>query len=111
MMKKQTIVATMTLGLAFTMPVWATQGDAEAGKEKAVTVCAACHSKDGNSTAPNFPKLAGQNEDYLKISLLRYRSKERINAIMNGQAAPLTDKEIADLAAYFASQKGLQVKY
>lgn len=111
MMKKHTIVATMTLGLAFTMPAWATQGDAEAGKQKAVSVCAACHGPDGNSTAPNFPKLAGQNEDYMKISLIRYRSKERINAIMNGQAATLTDKEITDLAAYFASQKGLQVKY
>jgi cytochrome c553 len=111
MMKKQIVITTMMLGLAITLSAEATQGYADAGKQKAVTVCAACHGADGNSVVPNFPKLAGQNEDYLKISLLRYRSKERTNAIMNGQAATLTDKEIADLAAYFASQKGLQVKY
>lgn len=99
------------LALVFSAPTWAVHGDADAGKQKASTVCAACHGPDGNSVAPNFPKLAGQNEDYLRISLMRYKTKERVNAIMNGQAAGLSDKEIADLAAYFASQKGLQVKY
>lgn len=100
------------LGLSMASSAWASsRGDAEAGKQKATAVCAACHGADGNSTAPNFPRLAGQNEDYLRIALIRYKTKERNNAIMNGQAAPLTDKEIADLAAYFASQKGLHVKY
>lgn len=101
----------VALGLSFALPSWAAHGDAEAGKQKATSVCAACHGPDGNSTAPNFPRLAGQHEDYLKIALHRYKTKERVNAIMNGQAASLTDKEIADLAAYFASQKGLQTKY
>lgn len=110
-MKKHTIFATMTLGLALSAPAWAIHGDVNAGKQKAATVCAACHGADGNSTAPSFPRLAGQYEDYLSITLKRYKTKERVNAIMNAQAANLSDQDIADLAAYFASQKGLHVKY
>ena len=87
------------------------RSDAEAGKKTVVKVCAACHGVDGNSTAPTFPRLAGQYEDYIKITLTRYKTKERVNPIMNAQAAALTDQEIADLAAYFSSQKGLHVKY
>ena len=108
-MKKHAIMAAAVLfGLANT--AWASSGDAAAAKEKATTVCAACHGPDGNSPAPNFPKLAGQNQDYMQIALKQYRSKQRTNAIMNGQAEKLTDKEIADLTAYYSQQKGLQVK-
>lgn len=112
MMIMQRIFLGIALILVVATPGWASsRGDAVAGKQKAATVCAACHGADGNSTAPNFPRLAGQNEDYLRMALTHYKTKERTNAIMNGQAEPLTDKEIADLAAYFASQKGLYVKY
>jgi len=107
MKKISTITALVLFGLS--SATWA-GGDAAAGKEKATTVCAACHGADGNSPAPNFPKLAGQNQDYLVAVLKHYRNKQRSNAIMNGQAEKLTDKEIADLAAYYAQQKGLQVK-
>jgi cytochrome c553 len=108
-MKTQAIIATMVFGLVLTMPAWAS-GDASAGKQKSM-VCAACHGADGNSTAPDFPRLAGQNDDYLVHTLHAYKSKARVNAIMNGQAAGLSDQDIADLAAYFSSQKGLVVKY
>ncbi len=108
-MKAKTIIATAILGLAMTAPAWA-GGDAAAGKAKSA-VCAACHGADGNSPTSAFPKLAGQNDDYLAHSLKAYRDKSRTNAIMNGQAANLSDQDIADLAAYFASQKGLQYKY
>lgn len=107
-MKTHAIIAAVALfGLANV--AWAGSGDAAAGKAKS-EVCAACHGPDGNSLAPNFPKLAGQNQDYLQFSLKEYRNKKRSNAIMNGQAEKLTDKEIADLAAYYSQQKGLQVK-
>jgi cytochrome c553 len=108
-MKKQAIIATAILGLAMTMPAMAAKGDANAGKGKS-TVCAACHGADGNSPTSAFPKLAGQNDDYLANALKAYKNKTRTNAIMNGQAAGLSDQDIADLSAFYASQKGLTYK-
>lgn len=84
-------------------------GNAAAGKEKSAA-CAACHGADGNSQAPDFPRLAGQPEDYLVVALTHYKNGKRKNAIMSGQAANLSKQDIADLAAYYASQKGLYVK-
>ncbi|WP_227814272.1 c-type cytochrome [Nitrogeniibacter aestuarii] len=84
-------------------------GDPAAGKEKSA-VCAACHGADGNSPTPMFPKLAGQHEDYLVRALTDYKLKNRKNEIMAGQVEPLSSQDIADLAAFFASQKGLVVK-
>ncbi len=82
--------------------------DPVAGGEKAKTVCAACHGPDGNGvpTFPDYPKLAGQHQDYLVRTLREYQSGGRKNAIMAPMAQPLTAKEIDDLAAFFASQKG-----
>lgn len=74
------------------------------GKEKAVA-CQSCHGADGNSTDPQFPRLAGQYEDYLVQALTDYRSGQRRNPIMSGFAAGLSDADIANLAAYFARQK------
>lgn len=81
-----------------------------AGKEKAKS-CAACHGPDGNSAAPDFPRIAGQHYDYLVKSLSDYKTGERKNAIMAPQAANLTKRDIEDLAAYFSRQQGLVVKY
>lgn len=80
----------------------AADGNIDAGKKKAVP-CEACHGKDGNGIAPNYPKLAGQYQDYLEQVLHEYKDGGRTNAIMNGMAAPLSDEDIKDLAAYFAS--------
>lgn len=79
-------------------------GDAEAGKNKAVT-CAACHGPDGNSPAPMFPKIAGQHASYLAKQLKEFKSGDRVDATMNGMAAPLSDQDMADLAAFYAGQK------
>ncbi|MCX7893631.1 MAG: cytochrome c [Burkholderiales bacterium] len=82
-------------------------GNPAAGEAKAKSVCAACHGPDGNSpTSPEFPKLAGQYYDYMVRALNEYKSGARKNAIMAGQVQPLTAKEIEDLAAYYAAQKG-----
>ena len=81
-----------------------------AGKEKSKS-CAACHGADGNSAAPDFPRLAGQHYDYLVKALSDYKSGERKNAIMAPQAANLSKRDIEDLAAYFSQQPGLVVKY
>ena len=84
--------------------------DPVAGKEKSKT-CAACHGPDGNSQAPDFPKLAGQHEDYLVKALNDYKSGARKNAIMAPQTANLTKRDIADLAAFYSRQQGLKLKY
>lgn len=78
--------------------------DLAAGQAKAKEVCQACHGLDGNSQNAEFPKLAGQYPDYLAKALRDYQSGKRKNPIMAGMAAPLTPKDIENLAAYYASQ-------
>ncbi|UZD65457.1 c-type cytochrome [Marinobacter sp. AN1] len=80
-------------------------GDAEAGKAKAA-VCAACHGQNGIAQIPGYPNLAGQNEAYLVSALKAYKDKQRSGGqapVMQGQAAGLSDEDIANLAAYYAS--------
>lgn len=89
----------------------ATAADAEAGKKMAAEVCAACHGADGKSANPQFPHLAGQYRDYLEHALKAYRSGQRKNAIMQGFAANLSDRDIANLALYYSQQAGLSTKY
>lgn len=101
----RTAAALLALAFAATA-VAGPKGNAAAGKEKAEKVCAACHGADGNKTLDNtYPRLAGQYADYLEKAMRDYRSGKRKNAIMGAQAQPLTDKEIADVAAYYAAQK------
>ena len=84
-------------------------GDIEAGKTKSAT-CQACHSKDGNASVdPQYPRLAGQYADYLARALHEYKKGERKNPIMAGFAGTLSDADIEDLAAYFASLPGSKV--
>jgi cytochrome c553 len=83
-------------------------GNPELGRTKAAP-CAACHGADGLGTAPEFPVLAGQYEDYLVHSLTQYRDGQRQNALMAPFVADLSDRDIRDLAAYFASLPGLRV--
>jgi cbb3-type cytochrome c oxidase subunit III len=80
-------------------------GDAAAGQAKAA-VCGACHGPDGNSMAPNFPKLAGQGERYLNKQMHDIKSGKRTVLEMTGLLTNVSDQDLADIAAYFASQKG-----
>ncbi len=77
-------------------------GDAQAGATKAA-VCGACHGMDGNSTDPQYPKLAGQHAAYTARHLALYKSGERENAIMAGFAAVLSEEDMLDLGAHYAS--------
>jgi cytochrome c553 len=77
--------------------------DIEAGKKKAQEVCAACHNMDGISTVTDYPKLAGQYPDYMAKALRDYKSGARKNPIMAGMAAGLSQKDIDDVSAYYAS--------
>lgn len=78
-------------------------GSAEAGQPKSI-VCAACHGVDGNSLNPEWPSVAGQNEAYFVRSLQAFKSGERKNPLMTPQATALTEQDMQDLAAYFASK-------
>jgi cytochrome c553 len=80
----------------------------DAGKAKAEAACAACHGPEGNKpVTPETPRLAGQQFDYLVQALAQYRKGTRDNAVMSAMAKPLTEKEIRDLAGYYARQQGL----
>jgi cytochrome c553 len=78
-------------------------GDAAAGKAKAAA-CAACHGANGEGIAPN-PALAGKSEDLLVAALKDYKSGKRDNAVMKGMTSALSDGDMANLAAYYASLK------
>ncbi len=98
-MNKLILVLAMTMGFSIN----ALAGDPAAGKALTVT-CAACHGEDGNSMVPNFPKLAGQNEAYLLKQMQDIRDKRRPVLTMIGQVDNLNDEQLADIAAYYASQ-------
>lgn len=83
-----------------------TGGRAAAGKEK-IAVCTACHGQAGIAPAPNWPNLAGQHQDYLVHAIKQYRSGARQDAVMAGLVVNLSDRDIADIAAYYAAQTGL----
>ncbi|RBW49412.1 c-type cytochrome [Marinobacter sp. F3R11] len=103
-LKHYAIVGLFALGAAVPA-VSSAAGDAAAGKTKAA-VCAACHNLNGVAQIPMYPNLAGQHEQYLVSSLKAYRDKQRnggMAAIMQGQAAALSDADIDDLAAYYSS--------
>jgi len=72
----------------------------------AAATCAACHGAAGISPSPEFPILAGQHADYLRVALEHYRSGTRSNPIMAAQAKNLSDAELRALAAWFAAQPG-----
>lgn len=79
-------------------------GDAAAGQTKSA-VCMACHGADGNSpTNPIWPKLAGQQSSYIQRQLQDFKAGARKNDLMSPMAAPLSDQDMVDLAAYFSSQ-------
>lgn len=90
------------LACAFACAAGAAQADTAAGRAKA-RMCIVCHGEYGISILPNAPNLAGQPDNYLAEQLKAYRSGMRSNEIMSLMAKPLSDAEITDLAAWFAS--------
>jgi cytochrome c553 len=84
-------------------------GDAEAGKAKVIT-CVACHGAEGNKPLPNHPKLAGQHAKYLfkqlkefKLGAMSGGKEGRPNPIMGGMSMALSEQDMKDISAYFAS--------
>ncbi|MFC5079257.1 Cytochrome c4 precursor [Vibrio thalassae] len=103
-MKKLALI----LSLVVSCSVWA-QGDIEAGKAKSQT-CVACHGTDGNSQLTMYPSIAGQHAKYiekqlkdLKLGMTSSGKQGRYDPVMSGMAMPLTEQDMADLAAYYSS--------
>ena len=96
--------------LAACAPALALGADVAAGQAKVQQVCQACHGLDGNSQAADYPKLGGQYPDYIAKALRDYKSGARKNPIMAGFAGTLTDKDIENVAAYYASQPPVLAK-
>ena len=93
------------LFLLLAAPSVQAEGSAAAGKTKAYT-CTGCHGIPGyNNVYPTYkvPKIGGQNYEYLVAALHAYRAGERNHATMELQAQSLSDQDIEDVSAYFAS--------
>lgn len=78
-------------------------GDVEAGRDKAIR-CRACHGADGRGTNPTYPNLNGQHAEYLAAQLRAFRDGSRQDPVMTNLARPLSDQDIADIAAFYAVQ-------
>lgn len=102
--KRRGLLAGLLLALVIPVGNGFAAGDAEQGQAKSAT-CAACHGADGNSINPEWPSLAGQHPKYLSDTLHDFKSGQRSNVLMSGQAAALDDQAIEDLAAFYTIQK------
>lgn len=100
--RRRAAAAALAVALAWPGTVAAQGGPAAAGRAKA-QACAACHGPLGIASAPDAPHLAGQPDTYLAAQLRAYRSGARQHPVMNVVARPLSDDDIAALAAWFAS--------
>ena len=109
-MKSIRLLALLTCGLA--IDVFAAENAAHTGAAPGKTVddmakpCAACHAADGDGTAAQYPRLAGQYHDYLAQALREYQSGARQNAIMAGFAKTLSEADIDALSRYYAAMPG-----
>ena len=91
----------LAAGICF-MAGMASAADIAAGRDRA-EACQACHGEQGVSENPAIPSLAGQLDKFLQWQLVFFRSGRRANEIMGPMAADLTDEDIRNLGAYFAS--------
>ncbi|PCI59520.1 MAG: cytochrome C [Gammaproteobacteria bacterium] len=99
-MKK--IVMALATTVLMASPAFA--GDAAAGKVRSA-MCAACHGAAGVSAIPMYPNLAGQKEAYIVKQLKAFKAGTRKDPVMSAMAAPLSDTDIANLAAHYSSLK------
>ena len=103
MMKRSVLAGLAAIAAGFALSAQA--ADPAAGQKIFEQTCVACHGPKGISTAPIWPNLAGQKEEYITTSLKAYRDGGRTEATMSPQAAGLSDTDIANLAAYISRLK------
>jgi cytochrome c553 len=99
------LIAVIAAGVMLTVPAQGSAaGDAASGRQKA-RKCQTCHGIDGIATLPTAPHIAGENAVYLSSQLEAFRSGTRVHEIMSLIAKDLSDEDIADLSAWYASIK------
>jgi cytochrome c553 len=110
-MKLSVILASLALAAAAPVAVaqGVVKGDPAKGQQTASQVCAACHGPDGNSPLPVNPSIAGQHPEYLFKQLMNFKPvggkpAERVNPVMAGMVAALSEEQMKDVAAYYAAQ-------
>jgi cytochrome c553 len=113
-MRRKTLVIALALGLAPLGAIWSQEvappvGDAVAGKAVAAT-CAACHGIDGISLQAGVPHLAGQHAFYIQGAMAAYKTGTRKDERMQQVVGALSDQDIANVAAYYASLKGFSAR-
>lgn len=102
---KKTVIAVLSAAFVGLLPTLVlAQGDAAAGQTKSA-LCATCHGADGNSQLAINPKLAGQNASYLVKQLQDFKSGARTGATMAAMVLSLSDQDMEDIAAWYASQE------
>lgn len=109
------LFASLLIAAALVAPVFSAQAnepaakaakpDVAKGEASYAAVCAACHGADGNSSLPANPKLAQQHPDYIVKQLSEFKSGKRANGIMSGMAAPLSEADMKNIAAYVGSKQ------
>ncbi len=102
-MPRLPLTAIALLATSLGMPTGGHAADLEAGKAKALTVCAACHGANGVSVSDAIPNLAGQRGAYLSTQLKAWKDGTRKNPLMNAIGAQLSDDDIQNVAAHFAA--------
>jgi cytochrome c553 len=110
MIRALALAATLAVLPTFAAAQGAAKPDPAKGKKIADQICIACHASDGNSPISANPKLAGQFPEYLHKQLANFKpapgkKAERDNAVMAGMVANLSDADMRDIAAFYASQK------
>ena len=95
----------LAAGVAGLVTFWPAIAAETTRGEELAAACAACHGDNGNSKTENIPSLAGHPAPYLTVQLILFREQQRRNAVMTPLAKDLSDKDIENLAAYFAAQK------
>ncbi len=103
-MKRQILATASALILAASANIAVAGGNAAAGKAKAAT-CNACHGATGISAIPTYPNLAGQKEAYLVKQMKAFKEGTRKDPTMNAMAKPLSDADMANIAAHYAGMK------
>lgn len=99
------VLASLTMASALAADAKApAKPDLARGQEISTQVCAACHTADGSRGSPANPILAGQHADYLTKQLTEFKSGKRANAVMSGMAGPLTEADMKNVAAFYASK-------
>ena len=110
-MKTTAAALTAFVAAALSLPVWAAdaavpaKADLAKGQALSSNVCAACHTADGSRGAPANPIIAGQHPEYIAKQLADFKAGKRQNPVMQGMAAPLSEDDIRNVSAFYASKQ------